>query len=259
VSEPTPRHEPSEPLPYDPTATPPAPAEYSSGPTALSLRAPVGGYSGVYFGKAPAAQPEIAASVAAPARTSHRRLWITVALLSVIALVGGAAAAIWVWPVYAERNTTVSAPIRVAGMNVVDDPELKQLINRINDQVRAQTGVSDTVAAFYGPVGDKAHGALAIAGASWDMWPWSDKPQKNAAAAFGSLPGGGLYVSDVQAYPSARRGTVQCGTTTAAGVPISVCVWADHGSFGMVLFYNRSVNDSAVLVLKVRDDMVQRG
>jgi len=223
-------------------------------PTVVSLRAPVGGYSGVYFGPPVPSSPALPSPVAPPPRRSPAWLWAVLAAVGLVALTAGVAAAVWGRPIYDEYPTKVSAPSRLAGMNLVEDPELTTITNQLNDDFRTETGAKDSVAGFYAPAGDKEHGILVVAVSGLYF-----QPANQIESVLGGHPAGGLTVHDVQSYPSGRRGSVRCGSTAAAGVPVAVCVWGDHGSLGIAVFYNRTVADAAALVLSVRADMVQHG
>ncbi len=53
-------------------------------------------------------------------------------------------------------------------------------------------------------------------------------------------------------------GVMRCGTTATPGGSMSVCGWADHGSAAVALFPSRAMDESATLLLSMRDAMHHR-
>ena len=53
-------------------------------------------------------------------------------------------------------------------------------------------------------------------------------------------------------------GTMKCGTTVTDDGNMSVCGWADHGSLALAMFPNRSQDESAKLLVQIRDASQKR-
>jgi hypothetical protein len=70
----------------------------------------------------------------------------------------------------------------------------------------------------------------------------------------------GVPVADrVNVKAGEQGGTVQCGSALVAGTHTVVCVWADHGSMGVVRFMGRSLDEAGSLVAEIRAATIVRG
>ena len=67
-------------------------------------------------------------------------------------------------------------------------------------------------------------------------------------------------ITDVRELETGERGAhLRCGTGRDAGQSVVVCTWADHGSLGTGLFTQLSVEDSARLLARFREQLIVRG
>ncbi|WP_127504808.1 hypothetical protein [Actinoplanes solisilvae] len=67
-------------------------------------------------------------------------------------------------------------------------------------------------------------------------------------------------LKDVQEFDLGESGAHQrCGVGRDKGAAVVVCAWADHGSLATVLLTRRSIQDSAELVARLRDEVLTRG
>ena len=53
-------------------------------------------------------------------------------------------------------------------------------------------------------------------------------------------------------------GRVRCGFVDEQGMSLTMCGWADHGSVGLGVFLNRPIDESALLFLHIRQQVVTR-
>jgi hypothetical protein len=114
---------------------------------------------------------------------------------------------------------------------------------------------SSTVAGFYAPNGDKQHMVEVVAIAELFLSPGAE-----IGNAFREVPNDELTVSGVHEVSTGKQGgIVKCGSgeVKASGllVPVAMCVWADHGSMGLGIFFNRSVEESAPIFVTIRSQV----
>lgn len=211
--------------------------------------------AGAYPPPGPASQPGWGPPPGPPRRRARKGLWITLSVLALL-LAGCCGGGFWLAkPFIDTADTTVSAPTRVAGMERVSDPEAETLTAELSAAIESHPGVQSSAAGFYAPAGDRERGLLAIAAAGVFI-----APETEISAVFGAVAAAGVRVEDVRDYDAGELGgTVRCGTADASGKPVTLCMWGDHGSLGLGMFYNRQVAEAAKLFLTARTDMVSRG
>jgi hypothetical protein len=216
-----------------------------------------------------------------PPRKSRAILWITLGIV-VVLVVGGAAIAVLYAatngdkgntgttatgttappsagasadPFAKERNASLSAPKKLAGLTKSTDKDLQKTADDLTDQMKGSVpGARDTIAAFYEDPSDPTK-LVMVAGVTSDL----PDPDAELDGTFRGLGTGGLPVENIKKTNAGSLGGVaKCGTSTAAGIPVAVCAWADHGSVGMTFFYNRKVSESTSLFLKIRSGVLKR-
>ncbi|MGC9668724.1 hypothetical protein ACNTMW_19475 [Planosporangium sp. 12N6] len=197
-----------------------------------------------------------------PAPTAKKRtaLTITLAVLGVLVLLGGAAGLVALGPIIREYPSSVDDPAEVAGLTRLHDPELQQIVDQMTEEVKSSVKADSTVAGFYAPAGDRQQLVMLVAGTKLALAPAKELD----AALRGVSKGSGTPLSDVRAVPAGPLGgTTRCGSVTlaAAGtaVPVAVCAWADHGSLGLVFFFNRTIEDAEGRFRAVREGVLHRG
>jgi hypothetical protein len=210
---------------------------------------PPPGYSGPAYG-APAEPP----------KKSHKGLWITLAALLVLIVVGGGVLyATVVKPVSDQRGATVQTPATLAGLTKATDTQLQSTADTLNQTLKSKIdNATSSAAAFYtDPASaDKLVMVVGVTGNVKD-------PSKEVNDAFTGFSSTGVPVSDkhdVDAGP--LGGVARCGSadvpTGTSSVPIALCVWGDYGSLGMAVFYNRTPTESAPLFVQIRGEMLKR-
>ncbi len=156
-----------------------------------------------------------------------------------------------------ERRATVSVPDQVAGLTKKDEPELKSVADSLVSSLNSQSGVKASVAAFYAKPGDDEHLVLVAASTGKVV-----DPGKELDDVFvGFSKGAGVDVTGIRSVPAGPlTGSAKCGTgAETASVPaFTFCAWTDHGSIGQVVFYNRSIDESAPLFVEIRSAVLHR-
>jgi hypothetical protein len=158
-------------------------------------------------------------------------------------------------PIAKEYPVTLTASERIAGMPKSHDESLAQLADHIASQLQSRGGGSSTIASFYAPDGDNEHMVAVVAMAKLFLSPSSE-----ITTIFREVSSDELTVSDVREMPAGKqRGVVECGSgkikSEDTEVPISMCAWADYGSAGLGIFFNRSVDESAPLFVTIRSQV----
>jgi hypothetical protein len=158
-------------------------------------------------------------------------------------------------PFAKERNATLTVPKTLAGLTKSTNKDLQKTADDLTKQMEGSVpGARDTVAAFYEDPNDSTK-LVMVAGVTSNL----PDPDAELDGTFRGLGTGGLPVSNLKKTSAGPLGGVaKCGTSTAGGVPVSVCAWADHGSVGMTFFYNRKVSESTSLFLKIRSAVLKR-
>jgi hypothetical protein len=157
-------------------------------------------------------------------------------------------------PFLGEYPATVAAPSRVAGLDQVRNAEVDRIGQQLADELKKNSAIDNAVAGLYAPGGDQGHAVLVV-GATGLIF----SPRNEVDNALRSMGDGGIPVTGVKDYdPGALGGTVRCGTGSIRTVSLSICGWADHGSVGVGIFYDRPLADSADLFLRIREGMVKR-
>ncbi len=202
---------------------------------------------------APPGQPGMI--VAPPPPRRHTGLKITLGVLAVLLLFCGIGAVLVAQPVLKEYPATLSAPDTIAGMPKLDDPAFQTLGVELSGQLEDSIDASSTLAAFYAPDGDRTR-VVMLAGATKLMF----NPGTQLDDAFKGFESTDLTVTDVSPVDAGSMGgSAKCGRGEAAGIGIGVCVWADHGSVGVVFAFNHDPGETADLMRKIRPEVLHRG
>jgi hypothetical protein len=153
-----------------------------------------------------------------------------------------------------EHPASLSTPSQVAGLEISDDPLLADAAVQLSALLTSEAELDDAVAAFYSDPGGGDRLVL-LAGGTAAL----RDPAGELDAAFGAAGAGGLPVTGVSPVdPGPLGGTARCGEAVAEGVTVAVCGWADHGSLALMVFFSRSVDESAGLLRDVRAEVLSR-
>jgi len=187
-----------------------------------------------------------------PPKRSRKGLWISLSVAGVLLLACCGGGLAFFLPVVNE-SSTVSAPAQVAGMNRVDDPEFSRLADELGTEVKKDSSADGSALGFYTPGDDKTKGVVAIAVSGQFLFP-----DNNIDQAFKSFSSNGT-LQGRHDYPAGPMGgRVVCDSASMSGITMPLCIWSDHGSFGVCLFLGRTVDEASKLVLDFRKAMVTR-
>jgi hypothetical protein len=155
------------------------------------------------------------------------------------------------YPVRAELHATV------AGLARDDSPEVRNAANELIAKIHREQDVRDAeVAKLDDPKALGRQPVIVIVATRFILDPGGELDK--------ALDGvGSTQLTDRRSYPAGLRGGhVRCGNTkdTGSGAPVVACAWIDHGSLGLGLFFgDRSMDDSAALLRRIRDDVLVKG
>lgn len=201
-----------------------------------------------------AAPPALAPAPAAPRR---RRTTIMLAAVGAVLVLCGVGAWLVARPYAAEWPAKLSKPERLAGLELSTEPALEQSANEIAAAMRRDVKVHNVVAAYYhDPVAEQRLVGL-VGSTAFIMSPKAELDEAFRAS-------GGMAITGVRDIdPGPMGGLARCGSAERPGeggapVPVSVCAWADHGSFVIGIFYHRPVEESAELLRTIRAEILRR-
>jgi hypothetical protein len=190
-----------------------------------------------------------------PPRRDLKSLWITLSIVLVLALVGGGG--FWYYLDRTERRidqeqATVALPDRVGDLVKSDDAALSSMVAATMEPLNGSSALNHVVGSGYEDPTDTKQKVVIVAASGRIQ-----SPELEMQTMFSELKENS--VKDITDYPPGPLGgRVRCGAIEEGGAPFTVCAWADHGSLGLGMFLNRSVEESALLFVRIRQEVVTR-
>ncbi|MFG2055127.1 hypothetical protein ACGFI9_13940 [Micromonospora sp. NPDC048930] len=191
-------------------------------------------------------------------KSSVGKILLIVLAVVVLLCVGGGTAVYFatkdtVKDVVDATKTRVEAPATLGGKPKVDDPKLAGAAEQMKTQIKSDVpDATSTVGAFYG---DPAKGdLLMIAGASGLI----ADPKKELADATKGLSADMGVANFKPVEPGPLGGEAECGDGETEGVKVGVCVWADRGSLGMILIYDKPAAELEKQFVTMRGQIEKR-
>ncbi|MCW3844079.1 hypothetical protein ONA70_28715 [Micromonospora yasonensis] len=204
-------------------------------------------------------QPGYGAPAEPPKKKSSVGKILLIVLAVVVLLCVGGGIAVYlgtkdkVTEVVDATKTRVEPPATLAGKPKVTEPKLQAAAEQMRDQIKSDVpGATSTVGAFYG---DPTKGDLImIAGASGLI----ADPQKELDDATTGISKdmGVANFKTVDAGP--LGGDAKCGDGETSGVKVGVCVWADKGSLGLILVYDKPAAELEKQFVTMRGQIEKR-
>jgi hypothetical protein len=131
---------------------------------------------------------------------------------------------------------TVVEPKKLGGRPKLTDAQFAPLASELKSSLADVPGATKTVGTLYGTVEKRNIVVVAAAAA-----PLAE-PGKEIDAAFTSAGFGGMKISGItDVSPGPLGGEARCGKATQQDLNMAICVWADNGSLGMMMFFFQSV------------------
>ncbi|WP_233600807.1 MULTISPECIES: hypothetical protein [Micromonospora] len=150
-------------------------------------------------------------------------------------------------------KTRVEAPATLAGKPKVTEPKLVAAAEQMKSQIQGDVpGATSTVGAFYGDPAKQD--LLMIAGASGLI----ADPKKELDDATNGISKDMGVTNFKSVEPGPLGGDAKCGDGETSGVDVGVCVWADKGSLGMLLIYNKPASELEKQFVTMRGQIEKR-
>jgi hypothetical protein len=139
--------------------------------------------------------------------------------------------------VAAATKIKVVEPAALGSRPKTTDPTLTSALDGASAEMKKEQGVTGTAAAFYGDAKKldlvMVVAASSIGGSAQDRY---DAMVKGLGSDFTVS-----NLKDVE--PGPLGGIAKCGDGSTSGVPLGVCMWADSGSFAMLVLFNKTGAD----------------
>jgi hypothetical protein len=149
---------------------------------------------------------------------------------------------------------TVVEPKKLGGRPKLTDAQFAPLASELKSSLADVPGATKTVGTLYGTVEKRNIVVVAAAAA-----PLAE-PGKEIDAAFTSAGFGGMKISGItDVSPGPLGGEARCGKATQQDLNMAICVWADNGSLGMMIWYFKSVSKAKAEFPKLRAQVESKG
>jgi hypothetical protein len=133
-------------------------------------------------------------------------------------------------------KVTIAAPKTLGGRPKLTDDQFAQMADSLKAGLSQLPNATNSVGALYGTLAKQDMVVLAAAEAP------IDDPQATLDALFGSPGLSGMKVSNVTSAPTGSLGgSAKCGNPETSGSNLTLCTWADEGSLGMLIWYDKSI------------------
>ncbi|MEV4279199.1 hypothetical protein [Actinoplanes xinjiangensis] len=202
---------------------------------------------------APSAPPRIpvqprtpVAAPWAPSRPRRRRRFRRLSLFLVVVL--ALAGAYWYVPGLRQYPVRAVLPSSFSDLSLRDNEAGRRAAQRLADQLQGADG--DTFAGIYTDGRGKRVTVFGVTGLRLT-------PDTDVDAQLSRLTDS-LNLKKIQSFDLGEFGAHQrCGTGRLDDTSVVACTWADHGSLATVLLTRRSLTDSAELVARIRERILE--
>jgi len=182
---------------------------------------------------------------------SRARTTVLVSLLAV-ALAGATVLGYSGWKISTQKDATLSTPSEVAGLRLDNSEDGRTTGDYLRTALSAEVDLDDAVGAVYA---DGSGRSVLFFGGTALIWT----PGDDLDTAFELISDDQGSVTGLHEVSAGKLGgTMKCGTTVTDDGNMSVCGWADHGSLALAMFPNRSQDESAKLLVQIRDASQKR-
>jgi hypothetical protein len=189
-----------------------------------------------------------------PQYRRRRRKWPWVFLFFALLCLGCCGGTYtWARPFYDQYPATASTTAAVAGLTIVDDASAERTADRLRKAIDTDQLDEDRFTVVYADQRNK-QSRVTVFGTT----RFITDPKKDLDAGLGKLADD-LRISGLRELDAGTLGGEQrCGTGKLDGKTITLCAWSDHGSIGVALFTNRSVEASSPLLHDIRAAIISR-
>ena len=223
-------------------------------PSEVALPAPVVESTGVSESETDEGSGEALETGDDDATTTSRHNLVALGALGAVVVLGAVAA--FVWPGLLVSHDPDPAPAAIAPVTApVAQPVVVTTPASIGSLVKL-TGTADAALSkavtgsalpgLTGPV-SAVYGTGTTPAVTVIAWTSTAPVEASSipAAFAGFLGATSSAVTAISTTPVSATGEMQCGTTVVAGVPASLCFWADSATFGSVTVFNPATPEAA--------------
>jgi hypothetical protein len=133
-------------------------------------------------------------------------------------------------------KVTIAAPKTLGGRPKLTDKAVAGVTDQLKSALGQVPGATKSVGALYGTTSKQDIVVLAAAEAT------VDDPDTMLDLLFTGASSGATKVTGVTSAPTGSLGgSAKCGSATDSGTRMALCTWADSGSIGMLIWYDKSV------------------
>lgn len=183
-----------------------------------------------------------------PQRSSRTKRIVLAGLLA-IGVAGAAVIGTSAVRIVNQKDASLVAPPEVGTLRIDRSENGLQTADYLSTALSADVDLDRSIGAVYTDGGTSERGVLFFGGTTL-IWT----PEADLDTAFNLIAddqGAVTGLHDVDA--GELGGTMKCGATESPEGDISVCGWADHGSLALAMFPNRTEDESAQLLLDIRN------
>ncbi|MGW4502633.1 hypothetical protein ACWENR_29005 [Micromonospora sp. NPDC004336] len=186
-----------------------------------------------------------------PVAVRKRRRWPWMLLLTLLCCCG--CPVYYGTPMMTQYPANATLPAEVADLRLRDDQGSKETAERLESEVRkAHWLAEDTFAGVYGTSAGKR--VTVFGGTGFRFTPESDAEEEITRLT------GPYSLGEAQVVDTGVRGRHErCAVGSADGADVVVCTSVDHGSIATGVFTRLSVDDSAALLGRLREQIVTTG
>jgi hypothetical protein len=143
-------------------------------------------------------------------------------------------------------------PKTLGGRPKVSTKELKSYVDLLKTMMSSYPSASKSVSGMYGRIGTRNVVVMAAAEADVVL------PETTVDALLAS-GGSSTKVTGITSVPAGSLGgSAKCGNSSSAGEKLAICVWADQGSLGLVVWYFKSSSAIKSEFPKVRAEIEKK-
>ncbi|GAA2716034.1 hypothetical protein ACFY2R_23095 [Micromonospora olivasterospora] len=197
---------------------------------------------------APQPAPQAPPGYAKPRR--RRRRWPWVLLLSIACCCG--CPAYWVKPMWDQYPANAALPQRIDDLTLRDDARSRAVTEELETDVRdANLLVEEIFAGIYASRSGKP--VTVFGGTGFRIYPEGDADDEMARLKES------FQLGETQVVETDVRGRFErCAVGALDGLDVVVCTSVDHGSIATGVFSQLSVDDSAQLLERMREEIITR-
>jgi hypothetical protein len=188
-------------------------------------------------------------------------LKITLGVIGGVLLICAIVACVFLYPVFSESGAHVTAPPTLPGGLTKDTSDAStKLADSAESSLRSDVNSLDEVATGVYTASDNPQNVVILVAATGTFL----SPGSEVDSAFKGFDStsGSLTLSTPTTYDAGKLGgTVKCSSGSGAAgtdTTVSMCVWADHGSIGMVMFMGQDLAAVTGNLIPIREAVQTR-